>query len=386
MVELDDAVAALSRIDWDFPGTGTSQKSVHTAHWFPGNFIPQIPAALIQILSQPGNLVLDQFGGGGTTGLEAARLMRRSVVSDRLSACVLIARGKVAASKGLGVPTLRRLMDLLTWEHQCRSTEIGMSGEGGSPELGRWFESETLAQLRYLWHLVEAESEPLRHVLALLFSDVLFTCSSPGPALTATGLRRRHHWGWVADNVRPVPLRPHNAIAAFRHRLAALAETEVVKSGFTSSVIQQDARRLALADACVDLVVTSPPYVGVIDYARANRLLYEWMGWSLHRERGQEIGARYRRERRSMVDEYAAEMAECWSEMARVLKPGAYCAIVIGESRKFPGTVDAVIGRLSEVLRLVWGPVSRTPTRRRVSDRNASQPTERIFVFRKPCS
>src|SRR4051794_3889600 len=51
-----NAIQNLDRVDWNFPNTGTKPGSVHTLHWFPGNFIPQIPAALIQILSGPDTL------------------------------------------------------------------------------------------------------------------------------------------------------------------------------------------------------------------------------------------------------------------------------------------------------------------------------------------
>src|SRR5947208_1823935 len=92
----------LDRIDWNFPRAGTDIRSVHTVHWFPGNFIPQIPTAFIQILSQPDDLVFDPFGGSGTTAVEAVRLGRRAILSDRVSACVLISSGKLAIlAKGL---------------------------------------------------------------------------------------------------------------------------------------------------------------------------------------------------------------------------------------------------------------------------------------------
>ena len=378
-------VANVDRIDWDFPRTGTSSRSVHTSHWFPGNFIPQIPAALIQILSQPGDIVRDPFAGSGTTGIEAWRLGRRSQISDCLSACVLIMEGKVAiARSGISPSDLNRLINLLAWEHECRSDQTGLNGEGSSATLSEWFSDSTLSQLRYLWQLVERETGDLQAAMKLLFSDLLFACASSGGAKTASGGRRRHHWGWVADNVRPKVLVDHNAIAGFRDRLLAVSNLGVFGEG-GPVIHQSDASRLTDESATADLIVTSPPYVGVIDYTHANRLLYAWMGWSMAEERTCEIGARYKRERLGLVGQYLADMDACWGEMSRVLRPGAFCAIVIGESRKFPGSVDATMQRLGTTLELVWGPIARSPTRRRVSDREAKPATEQIFVFRKPC-
>jgi hypothetical protein len=376
----------LDRVDWNFPSAGTSAGSVHTLHWFPGNFIPQIPSALIQLLSSPGDIVLDPFCGSGTTGIEALRLGRQAVISDALSACVMIARGKFALlTGGLGRRLRSSLIANLTFDQQCRSDHVGSRGEGGNPELEAWFAADTLAQLRYLWRLIESVgAEETRRVLEAIFSDVLFDCASPGASQTATGLRRRHHWGWIADNVRPRALATHNAIRLFQTRLIALGDVPLIEPPVGRGLtIQQDARALSLRDEFADLVVTSPPYVSVIDYTHANRLLYTWMGWSMRTEREYEIGARFRRKRLSASSEYLADMRRARDEIYRVLRAGSACAVVIGESKAFPGIAEQVLFDFDAVMPIAWGPVRRTPSRRRVSDRDAREPVEFVCVFRK---
>jgi hypothetical protein len=388
-VSVLNAAQRLARIDWNFPNAGNTRGSVHTLHWFPGNYIPQIPAALIQVLSMPGDLVLDPFGGSGTTAVEALRLNRRVMVCDRMSASVLITRAKLALLEG-ALDRRRRgaLLADLTFEQRCRSDQFGKNGEGADPELNNWFAPDTLAQLRFLWQLVEAaDTGQTRQVLEVLFSDVLFDCAAPGSALTSSGRRRRHHWGWVADNVKPREFAAHNAIGLFRQRLMALDEVPVrigEPIGDSALVTQQDARSLALPDAVVDLVVTSPPYIGVIDYTHANRLLYTWMGWSMRLEREHEIGARFRRTRVNAVAEYKSNMRRARDELHRVLRPGGACAIVIGESKRFPGTALEILGDFAQLMPMVWGPVPRLMSRRRVSDRASSDPIEYVCVFRKP--
>jgi hypothetical protein len=304
-----------------------------------------------------------------------------------MSVCVMITRAKIAFLAGaLDRRHRRAILAELTFDHQCRTDRIGRGGEGSSPDLEAWFAPETLAQLRFLWQQVEqADSLPAREILQAIFSDVLFDCASPGAALTATGMRRRHHWGWVADNVRPRVLLPHNAIELFRNRLPALDDIATLArdGGTTAFVIKQDARCLALPDNFADLVVTSPPYIGVTDYTHANRLLYAWMGWSTLAERKHEIGARYRRGRVNVRAEYGADLRRTRDEIVRVLKPGAACAVVLGESRVFHSTAQGILSDFDEVMPIVWGPVPRTPTRRRVAERAARDPFELVCVFRK---
>jgi hypothetical protein len=181
---------SLNRIDWNFPRSGTYVRSVHSSHWFPGNFISQIPTAFIEVLSKPNDLVFDPFSGSGTTAIEAARLGRRAIMSDRISACVMIGRGKLMIQQaGLSRRLKSEILAECTWHQQCRSNQLGSHGEGGDPGLALWFTDGTLSQLRFLWQLVEQQSDvSSRHILTLLFSDVLFACASPGVALTSTGM------------------------------------------------------------------------------------------------------------------------------------------------------------------------------------------------------
>lgn len=386
MLALNGLCSALSRINWDFPSTGTQGRSIHTAHWFPGNFIPQIPSHLIQILSAPGDWVLDPFSGSGTTGIEAIRLGRNAICSDIVSACVFVGSSKLAAFRSpIEKGRKSGLLSKLAWIHLCETDAIGLNGEGADAELSYWYAGRTLAQLRFLWKLLEQYSGSDRAILELIFSDVLFSCASPGRSKTASGKVRRHHWGWVADNVRPNPPVEHDAITAFQSRLMELPDTRhpLPRSGVSSIVTRQDARALALRPSSVDLVVTSPPYVSVIDYTRANRLLYMWKRWALDKDRESEIGARYKRGRNTAQQQYLQNMRDCWKELHRVLRPGGFCAVVIGESRKFPETVDQTLSDLEMLMPKIWGPIPRVSTRRRVSDRQATEAVEFVAVFQK---
>jgi hypothetical protein len=378
-----EIASRLERVDWDFPQAGTAPASIHKFHWFPGNFIPQIPAALIQILSAPGDVVLDPFGGSGTTVIEAARLGRRAIYSDRVSAGVFLTRAKLAATTvGLLPQTLDEVLNAITWDHTCVSDAYGENGEGSRIELSSWYAPRTLSQFRYLWKVIEQQCSTQKLILELVFSDLLFSCASTSGSLTSSGKRRRHHWGWIADNVVPKVLVEHDAVGAFRSRIISLAH-RFDPIAFDPVILQCDARNLTIDSDSVDLVVTSPPYVGVIDYVHANRLLYLWMNWPFEEERFAEIGARFKRKRQLAVSQYLQEMAGCWQEIRRVLKPGGRLAMVIGESRAFPGTVEKTLEDLATLMSIEWGPRERRPTRRRVADRDARESKEILVVAEK---
>ena len=389
MLNSDETLSLLRKVDWNFPGSTTSEHSVHALHWFPGNFIPEIPSFLIEILSSPGQIVLDPFCGSGTTGVEAIRLGREAILCDVNSASIQVSKGKLAVMRAKD-----RKKALLEIGRELIWTTFGSADFiAGRPVNGRrsplvsWFHPSTLAQLELLWGLIERIQDPLiRDIGELVFSDTLFDCASTGGIKTGGGKRRRHHWGWVADNVIPKNPAVHDAVGMFRDRLD---KTVSVIDNLPSSPLSQasvfrcDARSLALGDESVDLVVTSPPYLGMIDYTLSNRLTYLWFDWPLEAEKYHEIGARFRRRRGNIVAEYLTDMRASLQEMHRCLRAGSYCAIVIGSSRRYSDVVDQLIKEASSFFSVVWGPVARIPTRRRLSDRRGTEPKEYVCVFQK---
>lgn len=384
-----DVRDALDRVDWNFPQSSTPLRSAHSLHWFPGNFIPQIPAFLIQILSRKDELVVDPFCGSGTTGVEAMRLGRRTRLSDINRASIQVTTGKVAVVSDCDIrEEIESLSDRLLWNFIPSAEPESCDPFGSAPELKFWLHPQTLSELRYLWVLIgSVVSKSARAALELLFTDLLFHCASAGVAKTRTGKRRRHHWGWVADNVRPKELVAHNAIGLFRERLSRvqtlIAENLNLGDATEVAIVREDIRMLSVEDGAADLVVTSPPYLGMIDYALANRLTYLWMGWPIEDDLGQEIGARRYRKRPTAVADYLAAMEGAARQIERILKPRHFCALVIGASRKYPEAVEEVVRIFSGKLRLFWGPKLRVPSRQRVSERLGSKSVEYLIVFQK---
>lgn len=81
LFDIEQVKARLHSIDWDFTNEDTSYLT-HDVHPYPAKFIPQFPGNLIANLSFRGDLVLDPFGGSGTTALEAIRMGRRALCID----------------------------------------------------------------------------------------------------------------------------------------------------------------------------------------------------------------------------------------------------------------------------------------------------------------
>lgn len=85
------------------------------------------------------------------------------------------------------------------------------------------------------------------------------------------------------------------------------------------TIMQGDARALPLADASVDLIVTSPPFWGLRSYTDNGE----------HVEK--QIGAEPR------PADYVTSLVDCTAEWMRVLKPGGSIWVNLGDKYARPG-------------------------------------------------
>ena len=86
-------IKEIQECDWEFSDADT-QYLTHNIHRYSGKFIPQIAGKAIELLTMPGDLVLDSYMGSGTTLLEAMLRDRTSIGVDLNPLAILISRVK----------------------------------------------------------------------------------------------------------------------------------------------------------------------------------------------------------------------------------------------------------------------------------------------------
>ena len=95
-----------------------------------------------------------------------------------------------------------------------------------------------------------------------------------------------------------------------------------------------DARTLRhVALGAVDVIVTSPPYLGTYDYAEQHARRFGWLGLDARRfaaRRSAPAAARARRRARSPT--WQGDVDAFVAEFARVLRPGGRAFVAIGDS------------------------------------------------------
>lgn len=293
-------------------------------------FKPQLPGFFIERLTRPGEVVYDPFCGRGTTPLEAA-FRGRTPWSNDLN----------PLSQRLLAP---RLDPPLEAEVAARLAEIDlgqafpMTPVDSALELEVFFHPETLRELCALraYLLAREARGHLDRVDAWIRMVALnrLTGHSPGffsvytlppnQAVTAKAQRAINARRDQQPEPRPITpriLRKTRSLlrgldAPTRARLAAAA------AGARHSIAP--AAATSLPGSSVDLVVTSPPFLDVVDYATDNWLRCWFCGLN-----SDELAFTQARG----LEAWGESMEAVLREQARLLRPGGHVAFEVGEVR-----------------------------------------------------
>ena len=263
-------------------------KHVHGLHPYLGKFPPQLAEALIRRHCPEGGLVLDPFCGSGTTLVEAVGLGRDAVGCDISAFNALLSREKTrqhdaaAAAAGLA-------------ETLARAESLASEAPGDVPAyLAEWYGEEARRELLAYRGAIEP-GRPWSGLASLVLTRAARSARLVRhDALDGARTPVREPY-WCHKHRRTcVPtvgalrfLRRYSADIA--GRVAAFAALR--PEGAEAAVHHLDARDLRL-ERPADAVVTSPPYVGVIDYHDQHAYAYALL--ALAPRPHEEIGSRSR--------------------------------------------------------------------------------------------
>lgn len=306
----------------------SKQRAAHRLHEisYRACFKPQLPRFFIGRLTEPGDAVYDPFMGRGTTPLEAAFMGRVPMGNDINP-----------LSKALLAPRLAppRWQDV-----EARTAEIDFSQHDEFPEdLLVFYHPDTLREICALKrHLLAREAsgefDDADAWIRMIALNRL-TGHSPGffsvytlPPNQAVSVKSQ-----IKINERRNQTPPHRDVPKLilkksRSLLGAITDIErqglnVVREHSTLLTGKAD-KAIGIPDESVSLVVTSPPFLDMVDYAGDNWLRCWFIGVD---PAGVEISVP------KNIETWRGIMTGVFSDLKRVLKPGGHVAFEVGEVR-----------------------------------------------------
>jgi DNA modification methylase len=401
--DLDDAprvLEGLKAVDWGFADEDTGYLS-HDIHPYPAKFIPQIPHHLITRLSLRGELVYDPFGGCGTTALEAILLGRRALSTDIHPLAKIIGEAKTLTLTKEEEDEAARLAErLMILSRQAPNLRAELAAHRARfanyvpqiPNLSDWFHERAVEELAYLrWRIESLVSRKVRTLAKAAFSKSVVKASYQDGETRYARKPREVGDGFVvrlfAANFSAAAKKIRVLGPMLRFREAAF---ETLDLRLAPVATTRESALGGLVENSVDLIVTSPPYPNATDYHLYHRFRLFWLGFDPRVLARSEIGSHLRHQKEGTgFDDYMEEMKMCMDKLIKVLRPGRYAVIVLGDA-VFRGRVYNTCEELSRVVRdlgfQIVGAIGRTvhTTKRSFISPARRVHLETLLVLRKP--
>lgn len=339
---LGDIIDRITNTNWEFAESDT-QYLTHNIHRYSGKFIPQIAHEAIEILSEPKDTIFDPYAGSGTALLEAMLMGRNAIGIDLNPIAILIARVKTMRVSQAAfdviendiIPFIRSiasggqmtLFDTHYIEIKDSKNLWRLTDEWHT----KWFQPHVLEQLIQIYDMIEnITDEQARDIATVAFSNILrrsSNASSKYPNVMYDKNSKR----------KPLPA------PFFLETLRSITDGLKELSGKIPDDVNVEIRlcnnlHTELDDNSVDAIITHPPYIAAIPYAEYCSLSLHWLGYNERALDKELTGGR--RHSKKVVDFFSEDYKRFFDECYRVLKPGKFAFLMVGNPTSNGGVVD----------------------------------------------
>ncbi len=347
-------------------------------------FKPQLPRFFVERLTAENDTVYDPFLGRGTTMIEAALLGRRVV------GCDINPLSSILTAPRLRHPTARDVRE------QLAKVDWNYDGELNE-ELLTFYHRDTLREIcalrsHLLSHKIDHITSQVDDWIRMVATNRLTGHSAgffsvytlpPNQALTP---KRQQKINEVRQQVPPRRSVPDLIIRKTESLLESVSEfdrSRLHKAASDALLLTRSADHTPeIRNNSVDLIVTSPPFLDVVDYATDN-----WLRCWFNAINEAKIDIWTFRK----PEEWAAAMERVFGELRRVVKPGGYIAFEVGEVRRGKLKMEELVipaakaAKLSPALVLINSQeFTKTSNCWGVTNQIAGTNTNRVILLQNP--
>jgi DNA modification methylase len=256
-----------------------------------GSFVQALAEYFVRVYSNPGDAILEPFGGRGSVMMQALYHNRNAVCND------LSAYSNVLTHSVLWVPHMEDAIDYiedLRKYIEDSNNKIDMSytgkGKGIDSDIAMLYHPDTFSQMVKLRNTLNSKKFLMGHGFGkydpkyeheiVMFLRAVSTQLMLGSSLAFNGIKIRGQDNTTIKGLLKyynfLKEKPRN-IDVFNSLKLYVAKMNVgnlrLKDKFDKldrKLISCDAKNLDLPDKCIDGVITSPPYFHVLRYGKSN--------------------------------------------------------------------------------------------------------------------
>lgn len=291
-------------------------------------FKPQLPRFFIDLLTSAGDLVYDPFSGRGTTVIEAGLCGRNVVANDANPLSRIMTEPRffppdpAALEKRLnGIPKLSKTADI---------------------DLSMFFhpdtENEIVSLQEYLIDRNEhARMDQIDRWIAMVATNRLTGHSKgffsvytlpPNQAVSQQSQQRINKKRGQVPEYRDTYQIIQKKSRSLLRSITPSESASLTRAGKSALFLTGDARDTPkIQDNSVQLTVTSPPFLDIVQYREDN-----WLRCWFNNLDGDRIAKEITMAR--TVDAWCSVMGRVFAELYRITRPGGYVAFEVGEVRR----------------------------------------------------
>lgn len=385
MIE-SELIDKIGSVDWEFLNCDT-QYLTHNIHRYSGKFIPQIASRVIDLITNPGDCILDSYMGSGTTLLEAQLKSRNAIGVDINPLAVLISKVKITSVlpneiselDNKLIPFVNGLMTngqisfvLPTIDKSCCFSECEENlWRLNDPWNLKWYQSDVLKQLIDIYSCIcSINNSKARDIALVAFSDILRKSSNASSKYPNV---------MYDKNIKKKPLPAKSFLEALMHVREAVQE-------MSKSVMQQESRiniilhnnlDMPIEDGSIDAIITHPPYIAAVPYAEYGCLSLNWLGYDSKELDLELTGGK--RHSKKVVTRFENDYEKYFVESYRVLKKKKYMFLMVGNPTAHGEKVD--LNKMTVDFAIKAGFTHITTAIRQGQNRRGNKMGEEYLIF-----
>jgi hypothetical protein len=311
------------------------KSSLHSIAPYVGKIRPQLASALIREYSSKYNIIYDPFAGSGTIPLEAWINGRDTIATDLNKYAYVLTYAKLYPflNKKEGLNRLSRINGIVKGE--------SISIENVPEWVQEFFHKETLKEILIWTHQLNHKKDFffLACLLGILHHQrpgfLSFPSSHGAPYLRLNKYPKEQYpemyeYKNVYDKLRMKVQRAYSEIPELDDSVIRL-----VQNKNTLAFKDNSDKRIT--------VISSPPYMKALTYARDNRLRLWFLGESEWKSLEQKVSP--------TKNEFKNLMTKCFNRWALMQRSGDYCILVVGDmifDKKSAQTIPDLVCEIAE--------------------------------------
>ncbi|MCS7154036.1 MAG: DNA methyltransferase [Bacteroidia bacterium] len=306
---------------------------MHRLHPYLGKFIPQLAEALLRKFFRPGQRVLDPFVGSGTTLIQANELGIHAIGFDVSAFNVLLCRAKIArydlSRLREEILSALEVLEPTLWRSSA-PPEVLAECSPIHPYLQEWYASSALQELLLYRHTIETGDYQYKDLLRVILSRAARSARLV-PHYELDFPKQPQREPYYCYKHRRICHPTQSALPFLRRysydTLRRIEEFARLRTEAQMEVYHADSREAEIPP--VDGVLTSPPYLGLIDYHAQHAYAYALL--ELPDLRYREIGLPSAGTGEKAQKAYIEDIAKAFGRILEQMPKGGWLIIVAND-------------------------------------------------------